>query len=558
VTGSLAFVLHAHLPFVRHPAHDDFLEERWLFEVVVGCHVPLLWVLEGWERDGVPGGWTMSISPTLAAMLSDPLMRSRVGRHLERWERLARNEEERQTLQPAWQRVASFHRQRLARVRQTWEAIGGDLLGAWRAWERAGRIHLMTCGATHALLPLLSELPWAMRAQVDTAAREHRRHFGCPPRGFWLPECAYAPAVEPALRGAGIEWTVLETHGLLGAHPAPARGVLAPIRTPGGLTCFGRDPSSARQVWSRDVGYPGDPRYREFHRDVADDAEWSYVEPHAAGTGRRVPTGLKMHRVTGASGEKQPYDPDAALAAVGEHARHFVEARLRWLAGRADRGEPVGHGIPTSPAPLIVAPYDAELFGHWWMEGPAFIDAVAREARLRGLGLVSLADHPAWSRGAHVARPAASSWGEGGHLGVWLDASNAWMQRPLRSMNLRLARWLDAARQSGPAGGRAGDAAAMTRDRCLRQAAREWMLAWASDWPFLIRMNTARAYAEARFRSHVGRFDRLEAMAHGREGIDPSWLGMVEAEDNLFPEIDPASWLGRDEPVQGVGRPPHA
>jgi 1,4-alpha-glucan branching enzyme len=205
-----------------------------------------------------------------------------------------------------------------------------------------------------------------------------------------------------------------------------------------------------------------------------------------------------------------------------------------------------------------VAPYDAELFGHWWMEGPAFIDAVAREARLRGLGLVSLADPSAWSRGAHVARPAMSSWGEGGHLGVWLDASNAWMQRPLRSMNLRLARWLDAARPSGPAGGRAGDAAAMTRDRCLRQAAREWMLAWASDWPFLIRMNTARAYAEARFRSHVGRFDRLEAMAHGREGIDPSWLGMVEAEDNLFPEIDPASWLGRDEPVQGVGRPPHA
>ena len=521
--GGLAIVLHAHLPFVRHPAHDDFLEERWLSEAVIECHLPLLDVLAGWERDGIPGSLALSVSPTLAAMLSDPLLCSRVGRHLGRLGGLARDEEQRRFLQPGWRRAAAFHRERIARAQAAWEAIGGDLPGAWRRWEEAGRLELMTCAATHALLPLLTDAPLALEAQVRVAIDQHRLLFGHGPRGFWLPECAYAPGVEPVLRAAGVEWTVLEAHGVLGATPPPERGVLGPVRTPSGLACFGRDPSSARQVWSREVGYPGDPRYREFHRDVADDAEWGYLEPHMAGTGHRVPTGLKLHRVTGPGPDKEPYDPVAAGEALLGHARHFVGERLRWLAGRRDAS-----AVP----PLVVAPYDAELFGHWWMEGPGFLDAVGREAHARGLALVTPGGHLGLYPDAPVASPATSSWGEGGHLAVWLDESNAWMQRPLRRMTRHLERWLE---QAGPGTGDPGE-------RCLRQAAREWLLAHASDWPFLVRMGTARPYATERFHSHVARFDRLHAMGLGHEPVDASWLRQVEEEDNLFPGLDPRSW----------------
>ena len=405
--GALALVLHAHLPFVRHPAHEDFLEERWLFEAVVESYLPLLRVLEGWERDGIPGSWALSVSPTLASMLADPLLRSRLGQHLERLARLASDEEQRHSLHPGLQHAAAFHVRRLALASRIWEDIGGDVLGAWRRWSDAGRIELMTCAATHALLPLAAETPLAVHAQVQVAAEEHRRFFGRSPRGFWLPECAYSPAVEPALRKAGVEWTVLETHGLLHATPSPSRGILGPIRTSSGLACFGRDPGSARQVWSRDVGYPGDPRYREFHRDIADDAEWNYLAPHAAGTGNRVPTGIKLHRVTGPGPDKEPYDPHAASVAVHEHARHFVDARLRWLGGRID----------DSPVPpMVVAPYDAELFGHWWMEGPDFIDAACRESARRGLNWTNPGLHLDRFPDLPMAMPAASSWGEGGHL----------------------------------------------------------------------------------------------------------------------------------------------
>lgn len=523
---ALALVLHAHLPFVRHPEHADFLEERWLFEALVGCYVPMLWVLDGWERDRLDGVVTLSVSPTLAAMLEDGLLRFRFRQHLERLETWTALEEERQLLDPAKQAVARFHRGRFGRVRRTWEALGGDVLGGWRRHAEAGRLELITCSATHAVLPLLVDQPRALRAQIRTGLDEHARHFGRRPEGFWLPECAWTPAIEAELLRAGVGWTVVETHGLLGAQPASRWGVFGPIVTPGGLTVYGRDPSSARQVWSRHGGYPGDGRYREFHSDAADDAEWGHVAPYTAGTGARVPTGLKYHRVTGGAGEKEAYDPIEAQRAVREHARHFVLERRRGfeLAGMGDEGQA-----------MAVAPYDAELFGHWWFEGMDFVDAVVREGVQPGSGLrlSTPGRHRRETGGWTEATPCESTWGEGGHLAMWLDESNAWVQRSLRRMATRM--------RDGVAQGTGGDP---VRERVLRQAGREWLLAQGSDWPFLIRTRTAGEYALGRFRSHEARFGRLAAMWEGRERVDKAWLAGVETVDNLFPELDMKGWEG--------------
>lgn len=526
VVPALALVLHAHLPFVRHPEHPEFLEERWLFEAIIECYLPLLQMLDGWARDAVPGRLTLTVSPTLAAMLADPFLRDRFDAHLGRMRDLARQEEQRHLFQPAWLDVARFHRERLNRIHATWQEIRRDLLGAWRGHAEAGRIEILACAATHALLPLLTELPGALRGQLLTAVAEHRRHFGSDPRGIWLPECAYTPAIEPALHQAGFRWFVLETHGLLLARPAPPQGVLSPVLTPTGLAAFARDPASARQVWSRHGGYPGDPRYREFHRDLADDAEWGYLAPFTAGTDVRVPTGIRYHRVTGPDLPKELYQPGAALAATREHAAHFIAERIRQFH----------HAAPGQPA-VLVTPYDAELFGHWWFEGPDFLDAVARgiAADPAALRMTTLGDHLKSLPALPVCTPADSTWGEGGHLAVWLDDSNAWMQRPLRRMAVQMARYALAG----------GDDP--LRQRALRQAARELLLAQASDWPFLIRMGTARDYAQKRFHQHVADFDRLIAHLSGREPWDPSFLATLESRDNLFPSIDPTWWSNPPE-----------
>ena len=298
-TGCLAIVLHAHLPFVRHPEHERFLEETWLYEAVIECYLPLLLMFEGWGRDRLPARLSLSISPTLGAMLADPLLRQRCRRHLDALIDLAGAEVVRHHWDAARQKIAQFYHDRLSSLRQAYEERGGDLLGGFGRLQASGQLDLLTCSATHAVLPLHRSHPGSVRAQIRAACRQHQHWFGAPPRGFWLPECAYAPELDEPLAEAGVRWFVVETHGLLQARPRPRYGVFAPVITPSGLAAFGRDPSCARQVWSRQAGYPGAPEYRDFYRDIGFDLDLEYLRPHLPAGPARSFTGLKYHRIAG-------------------------------------------------------------------------------------------------------------------------------------------------------------------------------------------------------------------------------------------------------------------
>src|SRR5204863_2751338 len=190
--GSLAFVLHAHLPFVRHPEHEDFLEERWFYEAVTETYVPLLEVLEALDRDHVPCRLTISISPPLLGMLSDRLLRARYLRHLDRLVELAEKEERRTRVDPRFHRVAEMYLARFYRARAVFlDEWQQDLIAAFRAYQERGLVEIITCAATHAFLPLLGLTPGTARAQIEVAVAEYRRFFGRAPDGLWLPECAF-------------------------------------------------------------------------------------------------------------------------------------------------------------------------------------------------------------------------------------------------------------------------------------------------------------------------------------------------------------------------------
>ncbi len=523
----LALVLHAHLPFVRHPEQPEFHEESWLFEAILECYLPLLRFLTGWERDRIPGRLTLSVSPTLAAMLRDDLLQTRFRRYLRRLRELAEREEVRAHFEPARRSVAEFYRQWLRDQEDQYEQLDGDLLAGFARAGVNGRLELITCSATHATLPLLRREPGCVKAQIEVARTQHAQWAGTAPEGFWLPECAWTPELDDLLAEAGIRWFVVETHGLLNASPRPRQAIFAPVLTPAGLAVFARDPASARQVWSRHGGYPGDPRYREFHRDVSHDAEWEYVRPFLHGAVGRAFTGLKFHRVTGSTLDKELYHRGEALVAVAEHADHFVAERIRTGAAAA--------ALMSRP-PLLVAPYDAELFGHWWFEGPEFLDAVARRAAAEPdrIELVTpsqdLRDHPE----LEVCQPAASTWGEGGHFAVWLDESNAWMQPPLRAAGRRFERLATSFRHTTPDS---------LTERLLRQAGRELLLAQASDWPFLVKLNTAGAYPTRRIREHLAGFESLAAALESAPSpVEPAALADLEARHNLFPDLDWRLW----------------
>lgn len=521
--GCLSIVLHAHLPFVRHPEHEKFLEESWLYEAVAECYLPLIQVMEGWRRDRMDVRLTLTLSPTLCAMLRDPLLNERCARHLHGLVELAEKETHRTHLDRRTHEVARQYLERFTALRATYQSYGGNLVDAFRKFQDLGMLEIITTAATHALLPLLANHPESLRAQILVARDHYQEVFGRPPRGIWLPECAYTEGVETVLQEANIRWFILDTHGVLNANPRPRYGVFAPIFTPNGIAAFGRDRESAKQVWSRTEGYPGDPRYRDFYRDIGFDLDLDYVRPHLPSPGHRGFTGIKYWRIEGDRHGKHLYDRKLALEAAAQHARHFLEARIgqfQQLASVMDR------------PPLLVSPYDAELFGHWWHEGPEFLDYFVRKACFDQdtFKLVTPEDYLRAHPTHQVAKPSPSSWGEEGYYRVWLNETNQWIYPHLHVAQTRMT---ELARLFPNATG--------LPLRALRQAAQELLLAQSSDWPFILRTGTSPEYAKKRVKGHLLRFLALHHQLTDGQ-IDEPKLKKLESTDNVFPTVDYHYW----------------
>lgn len=548
--GYFSLVLHAHLPFVRHPEHESSLEEHWLFEAMTESYIPLLQMLQQWLAEGITAPVTLTLTPPLCAMLKDVFLQQRYARYLDQLVDLAEKETYRTTWEKPQNELAHFYYQRLKSTRDFYEGCSRDLVSIFRRLQDAGQIEIITSAATHAVLPLLIPHMPSIRGQVQVACDQYRACFGRDPHGIWLPECAYDERLEPVLAEANLRWFITDTHGLLQARPKPLYGTFAPVLTNRGLAAFGRDYASARQVWSRHEGYPGDPRYRDFYRDIGFDLDWDYLKPYISTAGRRSFTGIKYHAVTGQNATKTVYSRKAALEAADAHAGHFLGGRTAQIQRAAE--------LMRAPA-LVVAPYDAELFGHWWYEGPEFLDLFVRKAFYdqKVFGFITPSEYLRRHPEQQVATPAASSWGEQGYWRMWLDEANQWIYPHLRIAQERmteLARrfalekgqsereqgvWDE--RRGTPPMATAGFGTDPLVERALRQAARELLLAQASDWPFILRTGTSPEYAKERFKSHLLRFNRLhEQLTAGR--IEAQWLASVEATDNLFEYVEWRYW----------------
>ena len=516
-SGALLLVLHAHLPYVRHP-EGRTLEADWLPEAVAGCYLPLLEVLGRLADDRVPARLTLSLSPTLLAMLDDPLLRRQVEERLHAYHALAEREVRRTAKDSALGPVARYHRDRLRHVLRLWgERFRGDLPSAFARLERAGLLDLVTTAATHAFLPLLRHLPGAIRVQVSLGVTEHARRFGRRPAGFWLPECAYHPGVEQVLAHEELRFTFLEARGIQLAEPRPLASVYAPLITAAGVAVFGRDPESSEEVWSAESGFPSHPAYLDFHRDAGRELPAEALAPVLAPGDTPRPLGLRYHRVTGRSGEKLAYQPEAARHRAQEHARAFVQRRRERLAALAPR---------LARPPVLVAPYDAELFGHWWHEGPAFLESVLREAASTGLRTSTPADDLASFPEAQEGAPAESTWGSEGSARTWLDPSNDWIVPEVHRATRALVE-----RARAPEPPRPG------ARRLFDQAARELLLAQSSDFPFILRAGSLGGYARARVEGHLAQFWALLDTAAGRPA-DPGLRERALRDDILFPDLD--------------------
>lgn len=521
--GYWGLVLHAHLPYVRHPELPEYMEERWLFEALTECYLPLT---DSWLRlrdEGVQFCVTWSVSPPLAAMLTDKLLQDRYLRHIDKLLVLAEMEQQRTAGDPDFAPVTAMYREKLERARAVYrDQWGCQITEAWRSLANSGHLDLWTCAATHCFLPYAGEASW--RAQVHTGVKNHQRVFGSMPRGIWLPECAYAPGIERILAEAGVGCFMIDTGAFERARPRAAR-LYEPMHVGHGVSAFARDPETSRQVWDKSSGYPGDYDYREFYRDIGFDLPFETVAPFLSGD---VPsdTGFKYYRITGTTDHKEAYNPEWAQGKINKHADDFVanrKAQVDHWSG--DMGKP----------PFVVSPYDAELFGHWWYEGPAFIEAVLRRMGSDLDGPVGLST-PFRYKEEHGNGPDGklffSTWGEDGFGKVWLNPVNDWIYRYLhtaeREMIILAESFPDAK----------GDV-----ERCLNQTALELMLAQSSDWAFILYTGTTVEYAKHRMKEHYDLFWKLaRSLRQGK--VDLATLVQAEWKHPIFPDVNYRWFIG--------------
>ncbi len=549
----LVLTLHSHLPYVlnhgRWPHGSD-----WLCEAALDTYLPLLHALHELKEEAIPAPLTLGITPVLANQLASPLfseeMEAFIGQRLEACDEAPASLAE--TGDEALLPLVDFWRERFVALRELFRRVDGDLTGAFRALADEGRLELIGSAATHGFLPLLGREE-SIRLQLAVGAFEHERLFGRPPRGCWVPECAYSPGgewnpmpgtsrpsprlgVEAYLAEAGFDFFFIDTHmaeageslGAYGGVPHGAErfdvGWTAAARQDDGprsrspyqsfqvsdpssglsAVAFVREPTSSMQVWSRHEGYPGEAAYLEFHKI-------------------RWPGGLKYWKVTGPGvdlGEKGVYDPEQARFRVMDHATHFV-GLLGWVQRRAAE----------AGGTVAMAPFDTELFGHWWFEGVDFLREVCRRLPYReDIRPVTASGSLDEAPPRVQLRPLEGSWGANGDFSMWLNEDTRWSWERLWPLEDRF--WALAP----------GALDRPALQPILAQAARQLLLAQSSDWQFMISTGAVPDYAEERFRLHC---DDLESLL---EALEPEASGPViegclersselGERDQLFPEV---------------------
>ncbi|MDL5157017.1 1,4-alpha-glucan branching protein domain-containing protein [Actinomycetospora termitidis] len=484
--GTFCLVLHSHLPWLaRHGSWP--VGEDWLYQAWAHSYLPVVDVLHRLADRGHRNVLTLGVTPVLAAQLDHPYTLRAMHSWLADWQLRAHTTHAR--LPEVATREHRAAAQALDTFERTWRHGGSPV---FRGLADAGVVELLGGPLTHPFGPLLPGR--VRRFLLDGGLRDTARRLGARPEGIWAPECGYAPGMEREYAASGVARFLVDGPALHGdtaaAHPVDGSDVVA----------FGRDLEVTYRVWSPRAGYPGGPDYRDFH-----------TFDHASG--------FKPFRVTGKRvAQKAPYDPDRAAAAVAKDAADFVEtvvARLRQVRQR--RGRPG----------LVVAAYDTELYGHWWHEGPAFLEAVLTALPEAGVHVTTL-------RGAveagHVEEPVVlppSSWGSGKDWRVWDGAAVADMVADNTDVATRLLAAVDGV--SRPTG----------RDATLDTLAVQAALALCSDWAFMVTKDSAAHYARRRAAEHRDRVRELtDLLPAGRHADAARRAADFAVQDDLFGHLD--------------------
>ncbi|MCD6098825.1 DUF1957 domain-containing protein [bacterium] len=555
--GYLGLVLHSHLPYVlshgRWPHGSD-----WLFEAASETYIPLIQQIEFMRKNGIDFHFTIGLTPVLLEQMAEPEF-ARGFRDYLRQKMLAAKDDKKffdKTGQESKSRLAEMWLGLYQNIIWDFEILcQEDIASVFRDFQDEGYIEVITSAATHGYLPLLGT-DNSVYAQIEIGRRVYEKYFGRQPRGIWLPEAAYRPrynwcypvegfskkeftrrGIEEFLHSTGIEYFIVDSHLLKGGEargvyidrfealkrlwvqfaegykPRPRAEELTEYRPyiigSGGTAVFVRDPKTGLQVWSGEWGYPGNPAYLEFHK-------------------KRFPGGHRYWRVTDSKAdlaEKDEYHPEWIEDTLVEQAAHFAKLSRDILLKEYEK-----LGIPA----VITAPYDTELFGHWWFEGTRWLTKVMQELlNDKAIGSTTLSSYLDKFPPVEVVSLPEGSWGQGGFHYIWLNEWTEWTWRHIYEAEQKMVELAN----------RYKDNVDETKERVLNQLAVELLLLESSDWQFLISTWSARDYAESRVSFHYDRFKELVVLLSRLEQNG----GLSDAEAEFLQNISQ-----QDKPFSGI------
>ncbi|MFW9819394.1 MAG: 1,4-alpha-glucan branching protein domain-containing protein [Candidatus Thorarchaeota archaeon] len=519
--GYFGLILHGHIPWCKKSGTWPAGEE-WLMEALNETYIPFLNIIRELKEKGLKTAITVNITPILAEQLADEYMKQRFTEYMENLISRTKNDIKRFEYHRERKHIAEYYLRNFEHVLNCYyHNYYRDILGTFKWLQDEGMIELITCGATHGFLPLF-ENDSGIFSQIQVAVETHRKYFKREPKGIWLPECAYRPkeyingqvreSLDYWLHNSGIEYFFVDSHGILDAELLEQKNNLGLTTNYGylletGVSVFGRNKMTSRQVWDAEIGYPGNEYYREFHR-----------KDHKSG--------LHYWRITNkefGKGEKQLYDIEKAVKTTKIHANHYISLVSEELTHFLEKFQRKG---------IIISPYDFELYGHWWMEGISWLNEVFELIHNNeNIELITISDYVSKFKDSFsIIRMGESSWGEGGHFQVWRNPEHGWIWPYINGSIKEIENVLKYNLNPNEWG-----------KRILQQTARELLLMEGSDWSFLLYTKQAKEYANQRFHHHHQRFNKLIWAAkdpNDRNRISIRELEEIESIDSCFKDID--------------------